>query len=127
MSLSRDAKVSGHSAGSKQQLVKNVSATIKENNDDLYATYKNDHRNAGLVVIFNQDEFDGKEDLKRDGAKVDAENLKRVFKLFGFEVWLCENYTTAEIEKKLSKGEQEGSVDYLDFILFRQNLNVINE
>lgn len=68
--------------------------------------YKNDHEKAGYALIFNQIRFDNDETemSSREGAEIDSLRMERVLGALGFEVKVCNDYKTEEIEKELKEG-----------------------
>lgn len=80
--------------------------------------YRNLSTPRGLVLIFNF-YFTGQGRHERSGAKRDSFNLKSLFQRMGYQVYLCEDFSRADMERVLTDIKSNYLLKHCDsFIVF---------
>ncbi|XP_055298996.1 caspase-1-like isoform X2 [Sitodiplosis mosellana] len=81
------------------------------NNNQIDHFYKMNHKNRGLAVIFNHEEFDDSEWPARYGTDKDRDNLRKTFAALNFDVQVHEDRKRSQMKKILEKLSKEDHSD----------------
>lgn len=68
--------------------------------------YKMDHKNRGLALIFNHENFEVENLAIRRGTNEDSRNLEETLKTFNFIVTTYKDLTYDAIKRKIEEGKQ---------------------
>lgn len=68
--------------------------------------YNTTHKRIGRALIFNQETFKFGNDWERQGSTKDADDLSKVFKEFGFEVFVHKDLMAQGIKDILTEGKK---------------------
>ncbi|XP_055298994.1 caspase-1-like isoform X2 [Sitodiplosis mosellana] len=80
-------------------------------NQEIDHYYNMNHKNRGLAVIFNHEEFDDSDWSVRYGTRVDCDNLKTTFTALNFNVRVHEDQTKSEMKNILQNVAAEDHSD----------------
>lgn len=67
--------------------------------------YDMNHKNRGVALIFNHEEFDDTDWSVRHGTRADCDNLIKTFTALNFDVRVYEDLTKSEVKNILQRGE----------------------
>lgn len=70
--------------------------------------YNMNHKNRGVALIFNHEEFDDTDWSVRHGTRADCDNLIKTFTALHFDVRVYEDLMKSEVKSILQSGELEG-------------------
>lgn len=79
----------------------------KRSKREFEYNYKMNHKNRGLALIFNHEEYDNNYIDTRKGTHVDRDRLQLTFQSLGFDVRVYEDLEMDDVLYTLSKGNKK--------------------